>query len=159
MKVTTKPAAAAAKISKLSSTVMNQKSRKQDLRKALLKRMCKTFRDPLKRALKPHELYIITKCSIKKSKYSDVMYIDVVPALGGDVIETYFAELLTKKIVESCEAEGGNYEELLPGVQFTYQGEVTSKLGHTYARVDFAMDETNEEDGDEDVGPQILFFN
>ena len=157
MKVTPK---SAAKISKLSSTVMKQKSRKQDLRKALLKRMCKkTFRDPLKRALKPHELYIITKCSIKKSKYSDVMYIDVVPALGGDVIETYFAELLTKKIVESCEAEGGNYEELLPGVQFTYQGEVTSKLGHTYARVDFAMDETNEEDGDEDVGPEILFFN
>ena len=149
MKVTAK---AAARISKLS--------RKQDLRKALLKRMCKkTFRDPLKRALKPHELYIITKCSIKKSKYSDVMYIDVVPALGGDVIETYFAELMTKKIVESCEAEGGNYEELLPGVQFTYQGEVTSKLGHTYARVDFAMDETNEEDGDEDVGPEILFFN
>ena len=157
MKVTAK---SAAKISKLSSTVMKQKSRKQDLRKSLLKRMCKkTFRDPLKRALKPHELYIITKCSIKKSKYSDVMYIDVVPALGGDVIETYFAELLTKKIVESCEAEGGNYEELLPGVQFTYQGEVTSKLGHTYARVDFAMDETNEEDGDEDVGPEILFFN
>ena len=157
MKVTP---AAAAKISKLSSTVMKQKSRKQDLRKALLKRMCKkTFRDPLKRALKPHELYIITKCSIVKSKYPDVMYIDVVPALGGDVIETYFAELMTKKIVESCEAEGGNYEELLPGVQFTYQGEVTSKLGHTYARVDFAMDETNEEDGDEDVGPQILFFN
>ena len=157
MKVTAK---SAAKISKLSSTVMKQKSRKQDLRKALLKRMCKkTFRDPLKRALKPHELYIITKCSIKKSKYSDVMYIDVVPALGGDVIETYFAELMTKKIVESCEAEGGNYEELLPGVQFTYQGEVTSKLGHTYARVDFAMDETNEEDGDEDVGPEILFFN
>ena len=157
MKVTAK---SAAKISKLSSTVMKQKSRKQDLRKALLKRMCKkTFRDPLKRALKPHELYIITKCSIVKSKYPDVMYIDVVPALGGDVIETYFAELLTKKIVESCEAEGGNYEELLPGVQFTYQGEVTSKLGHTYARVDFAMDETNEEDGDEDVGPQILFFN
>ena len=137
MKVTAK---AAARISKLS--------RKQDLRKALLKRLCKVFRDPLKKALKPHELYIITKCSIKKSKYSDVMYIDVVPALGGDVIETYFAELLTKKIVESCEAEGGNYEELLPGVQFTYQGEVTSKLGHTYARVDFAMDETNEEDGD-----------
>ena len=157
MKVTAK---SAAKISKLSSTVMKQKSRKQDLRKALLKRMCKkTFRDPLKRALKPHELYIITKCSIVKSKYPDVMYIDVVPALGGDVIETYFAELLTKKIVESCEAEGGNYEELLPGVQFTYQGEVTSKLGHTYARVDFAMDETNEEDGDEDVGPEILFFN
>ena len=149
MKVTAK---AAARISKLS--------RKQDLRKALLKRMCKkTFRDPLKRALKPHELYIITKCSIVKSKYPDVMYIDVVPALGGDVIETYFAELMTKKIVESCEAEGGNYEELLPGVQFTYQGEVTSKLGHTYARVDFAMDETNEEDGDEDVGPEILFFN
>ena len=156
MKVTAK---SAAKISKLSSTVMKQKSRKQDLRKALLKRMCKKIRDPLKKALKPHELYIITKCSIKKSKYSDVMYIDVVPALGGDVIETYFAELMTKKIVESCEAEGGNYEELLPGVQFTYQGEVTSKLGHTYARVDFAMDETNEEDGDEDVGPEILFFN
>ena len=157
MKVTPK---SAAKISKLSSTVMKQKSRKQDLRKALLKRMCKkTFRDPLKRALKPHELYIITKCSIVKSKYPDVMYIDVVPALGGDVIETYFAEFMTKKIVESCEAEGGNYEELLPGVQFTYQGEVTSKLGHTYARVDFAMDETNEEDGDEDVGPEILFFN
>ena len=148
MKVTAK---AAARISKLS--------RKQDLRKALLKRMCKVFRDPLKKALKPHELYIITKCSIVKSKYSDIMHIDVVPALGGDVIETYFAELVTKQIVESCEAEGGNYEELLPGVQFTYQGEVTSKGGHTYARVEFAVDESNEEDGDEDVGPEILFFN
>ena len=87
------------------------------------------------------------------------MHIDVVPALGGGIIETYFAELVTKQILESCEAEGGNYEELVPGVQFTYQGEVTSKGGHTYARVDFAMDETDEEDGDEDMGPEILFFN
>ena len=148
MKVTAK---AAARISKLS--------RKQDLRKALLKRLCKVFRDPLKKALKPHELYIITKCSIVKSKYSDIMHIDVVPALGGDVIETYFAELVTKQIVESCEAEGGNYEELLPGVQFTYQGEVTSKGGHTYARVEFAVDETNEEDGNIDVNLPSNYVN
>ena len=148
MKVTAK---AAARISKLS--------RKQDLRKALLKRLCKVFRDPLKKALKPHELYIITKCSIVKSKYSDIMHIDVVPALGGDVIETYFAELVTKQIVESCEAEGGNYEELLPGVQFTYQGEVTSKGGHTYARVEFAVDETNEEDGNIDVNHPSNYVN
>ena len=148
MKVTAK---AAARISKLS--------RKQDLRKALLKRLCKVFRDPLKKALKPHELYIITKCSIVKSKYSDIMHIDVVPALGGDVIETYFAELLTKQIVASCEAEGGNYEELLPGVQFTYQGEVTSKGGHTYARVEFAVDESNEEDGNIDVNLPSNYVN
>ena len=156
MKVTPK---AAARISKLSSVVMKQKSRKQDLRKALLKRLCKVFRDPLKKALKPHELYIITKCSIVKSKYSDIMHIDVVPALGGDVIETYFAELVTKQIVESCEAEGGNYEELLPGVQFTYQGEVTSKGGHTYARVEFAVDESNEEDGNIDVNLPSNYAN
>ena len=148
MKVTAK---AAARISKLS--------RKQDLRKALLKRLCKVFRDPLKKALKPHELYIITKCSIVKWKYSDIMHIDVVPALGGDVIETYFAELVTKQIVESCEAEGGNYEELLPGVQFTYQGEVTSKGGHTYARVEFAVDESNEEDGSIDVNHPSNYVN
>ena len=52
---------------------------------------------------------------------------------------------MTKQIVESCEAEGGNYEELLPGVQFTYQGEVISKGGNTYSHVEFAMEESDEE--------------
>ena len=63
------------------------------------------------------------------------------------------------RILEFCETEGRNYEELLPAVQFTYQGEVTSKGGHTYARVEFAVDETNEEDGSIDVNHPSNYVN
>ena len=33
----------------------------------------------------------------------------------------------------------GNCEELLPGLQFTYGGEVTSMEGNTYSNVEFAL--------------------
>ena len=85
------------KISKFIRGVVKEKARKKYLRKVLLLRICKKFRTPLKIALKPHEVYTITKCSIAKLKYSDIMSIDVVPAIGGDVIESYFPDFLTKQ--------------------------------------------------------------
>ena len=110
----------------------------------------------MKITLKPHEVYTITKCSIAKLKYSDIMCIDVVPAIGGDVIESYFADLVTNQILEFCEAKDRNYEEMLPGVQFTYRGEIVSREGHIYSDLEFFVDESDEEDGNKDMGVEKL---
>ena len=144
------------KISKFIRGVVKEKARKKYLRKVLLLRICKKFRTPLKIALKPHEVYTITKCSIAKLKYSDIMSIDVVPAIGGDVIESYFADLVTNQILEFCEAKDRNYEEMLPGVQFTYRGEIVSREGHIYSDLEFFVDESDEEDGNKDMGVEKL---
>ena len=115
----------------------------------------------MKITLKPHEVYTITKCSIAKLKYSDIMCIDVVPAIGGDVIKTYFPDFLTNRILEFCETEGRNYEELLPAVQFTYRGEIVSREGHIYSDLEFFVDDRNrnEEDGEVDVGLEKLVLS
>ena len=67
--------------------------------------------------------------------------------------------MLTNRILEFCETEGRNYEEVLPGVQFTYRGEIVSREGHIYSDLEFFVDESNEEDGDVDVGLEKLVLN
>ena len=84
---------------------------------------------PLKAVLNKDELYTIKKCRIVKKRFSYNMLIDVVAASGGETIETYFGDLVTKRLLKFCDNTGENCEELLPGVQFTYGGEVTSMGG------------------------------
>ena len=75
---------------------VNQKPKNQDLQKAMVSSISKKFRDSLKTAVKKDELYTITKCSKEKTKYSNVLFIDVIPVSGGECIETYFTDLVTK---------------------------------------------------------------
>ena len=97
-------------------------------------------------------LYIITKCAVEKARYSKVLLIDVIPAIGGYgvKIETYFTDLVTKPILDFCAAEGGRAEELVPGVRFTYRGEVKSEAGNMYADVDFAGADKQEENSEDE---------
>ena len=74
-----------------------------------------------------------------EKRFSYNLLIDVVAASGGETIETYFADLVTKWLLKFCDNTGENCEELLPGVQFTYRGEVTSTGGDTYSDVGFVL--------------------
>ena len=153
MKGATKSLFAHTKVCKSSDVVM-LKGKKRALQKELISKISctKKFRKPLKLTLTPHVLYIITKCAVEKARYSKVLLIDVIPAIGGYgvKIETYFTDLVTKPILDFCAAEGGRAEELLPGVRFTYRGEVKSEAGNSYADVDFAANQEEEEEEEKD---------
>ena len=133
------------------SPVVKPKSKKRTLQKTLVSKMCyKKFRKPLKVALEPNVIYTIIKCTVEKTRYSTVLLIDVIPATGGAKIETYFTDLVTRPILEFCATEGGNAEELLLGVCFTYRGEVKSEAGNMYADVDFAGADKQEENSEDE---------
>ena len=130
---------------------MKLKGKKRILQKALVDKMSnEKFRKPLRVALKAHGDYTIRKCTVEKTRYSTVLLIDVIPATGGATIETYFTDLVTRPILEFCATEGGNAEELLLGVCFTYRGEVKSEAGNMYADVDFAGADKQEENSEDE---------
>ena len=106
----------------------------------------KPFCDSVKIAVKKNKSYIITKASKERTKFGDILFIDAIPVSGGEIIETFFSDLITKRVLKFCEKSGEKCEDLVPGIQFTYRGEITSSAGNTYSNVEFALDDNKDKD-------------
>ena len=125
---------------------VNQKIKIEELQKAMISSISKPFRDPLKIAVKKDQRYVITKANKEQTKFGDVLFIDAIPVSGGEIIETFFTDLITKRVLKFCEKSGEKCEDLVPGIQFTYRGEITSSAGNTYSNVEFAIDDNKDKD-------------
>ena len=135
-------------INHTSSTIKKKTMDKTNLQKGLVKRMTKKFRDHLKVALKSDGRYKIVLAKFEKTKYSDVLLIDVVSVSGGETIFTYFTALLTKQIREyfkTEEIDPNLCSEILSGLCFIYKGETTSVEGNTYSDVEIYVAEERDD--------------
>ena len=129
-----------------SSNVVKRVKTKEKLLKGLIKKMAKKFPEHVKVVLELNVMYKIIAAKVEKTKYSDVIVIDVVPCLGGDTVVTYFTALVTDQFIEYFKSEGvslKNTPEILVDLCFLYKGEVTSQEGNKYSDI-----ELTEEDGE-----------
>ena len=114
---------------------------KTKLQKAMVSSISKPFRDSVKIAVKKNKSYIITEASKERTKFGDILFIDAIPVSGGEIIETFFTKLITKRVLKFCKNSDEKCENLLPGIQFTYKGDITSSGGNTYSNVEFAIND------------------
>ena len=125
---------------------VKQKIKIEELQKAMILSISKPFRDSLKIAVKKDQRYVITKANKEQTKFGDVLFIDAILVSGGETIETFFTDLITKRVLKFCEKSGEKCEDLVPGIQFTYRGEITSSAGNTYSNVEFAINDNKDKD-------------
>ena len=125
---------------------VKQKIKIEELQKAMISSISKPFRDSLKIAVKKDQRYVITKANKEQTKFGDVLFIDAILVSGGETIETFFTDLITKRVLKFCKNSNEKCENLLPGIQFTYKGDITSSGGNTYSNVEFAIDDNKDKD-------------
>ena len=130
------------------------KASTQDLNKLSKELGKKDFPDVIKHALARNHIYQILKCKLNTDgKFGAVLVVDVSRVgrsrRGNDKISTYFSVLYTKKLIKKAKLQGFNLKtspELLTGLKFVYRGEVESRGGNTYSKLEFRGEE--EEEGD-----------
>ena len=113
----------------------------------------KDFPDVIKYALARNHIYQILKCKLNTDgKFGAVLVVDVSRVgrsrRGNDKISTYFSVLYTKKLIKKAKLQGFNLKtspELLTGLKFVYRGEVESRGGNTYSKLEFRGEEEEED--------------
>ena len=136
---------------KVSSAILKSKIKYQ-FQNQLVTKLSKRFPDHLKEVLDSENrtLYTIKKASVEKTRYGEIILINVIPASGGKTIYTYFTALITSKILDFCKEQDVKTEcgDLLEGLNFIYKGEIKSAEGNWYSDIVFttaaAKDEEDE---------------